>query len=828
MKTKVLGVLFAFALGFLMWNMDSLKAMAEEYRYEDKSVQTENGTEVVKQWYSGTWDNKVEVDGPPAYENMEGSHIYINAEPDEEAANWLKGLHGGIGWFDITIEVPQDVTVQIGTPENKLSNFNFSVFRGTANIYGDASWGMLYRDYQGIPHLNLYGNIEELKLGAEDNMWELGPIQGSAYIDGNITRQVTWIKTYESKEGYEENPRYYKGYIGSITVNGTVAGGKIRETVWDAGFGSDIWYDSYVIEGCEAGVFKIENGVLAEEVPVTVQEPEVREYVIRYWINTWSDAEGSPRTVWNREIYYKDTFELVTYQNDIDPKTVPDDCYITIVGLGEPLVLEKNIAYLEISNSGQHCPKDAVIDVTVKGNVSEMMLDIYRYNDITVNVDGQVDYATINYRYNKGANVNVSGKIASAVHNAIFPTGTLTVGKFSVKNMPMIINGIWNPALLFYTLKDEGAIAYAPINHENVTTALEDDTLDKEFTISTPDGEKTLVKEATVLVEQTNENILNEVMQREEMTAAMSELEQKLASIYTNINSMESVCGVDISMGTHYMDVKSGNSYVGDSNYAAEEITELEEGNELPFTVKIPEGIYDKNKHYSVIREHKNQDGSVQMDVLEATIEGDKITFKSDKFSTFMIIASEVEGKEEPEPTPEPTPTPAPTPTSTPTLAETNRYPVPNTILRSGSTQRDAVRWLQTELSQAGYQLEIDGLFGKNTRAALMDYQLRHGLQVDGICGKMTINALLNDDANITGNKTNTNPVPGSIMRVGHKNRLEVCWLQTELVRAGYQLKIDGLFGNRTRATLMDYQLRHGLKVDGVCGPQTIQSMIAR
>ncbi len=845
MKTKVLGVFFAFVLGILVWNGESLTAMAEEYRYEDKYVQTAGGTEVVKQWYSGTWDNKVEVDGPPAYENLEGSQIYIFAEPDEKVDAWLKGLHGGLGWFDITIEVPEDVTVQIGTPENRLSNFNFSVYGGTANIYGDASWGMLYRDFQGVPHLNLYGDIVDLKLGAQDQLYELGPITGSAYVEGNVTGKIDWTKTYQTDEGYAENPRYYKGYTGSINVTGTVAGGIIRETVWDAGFGSDIWYNSGLIGNCEAGTFKIENGVLAEGVPVTVKEPEVREYEIRYWVNTWSNEDGSPRTVWNRQVYYKDTFEMATYQNNIDPETVPDDSYITIVGLGEPLVLEKDVAYLEISNSGQHCPKDAIINVTIKGDVNDLVLDIYRYNDITVNIENNVEYATINYRYNKGANVNVSGEIKSAEHNAVFPTGILTVGKFSIENMPMIINGIWNPALLFYALQDEGAIAYAPVNHESVTSALEDATLDKEFTISTPEGEKTLVKEATVLLEQTDKNTMDDVVQSEEMTVAMSELENQLADTYKNVISMESVCGVDISVGTQYVDVKNGNSYTGDSNYAAEEISELHDGNELPFTVKIPEENYDDNKHYSVIRQHKNPDGSVRMDVLETTRDGEKVSFKSDKFSTFMIIASEVEEKEgEPEPTPTPTPTPTPEPTPTPnpvptptpapttttttTQKPTNAYPVPTTVLRSGSVQREAVRWLQTELSQAGYQLVVDGMFGRETRAALMDYQLRHGLIVDGICGKMTINALLNDGSTIAGNASNSNPVPAGLVKVGHKNQSEVRWLQTELRQAGYNLAIDGLFGQRTRATLMDYQLRHGLKVDGICGPQTIQSMLAK
>ncbi|MBQ7933266.1 MAG: peptidoglycan-binding protein, partial [Lachnospiraceae bacterium] len=129
--------------------------------------------------------------------------------------------------------------------------------------------------------------------------------------------------------------------------------------------------------------------------------------------------------------------------------------------------------------------------------------------------------------------------------------------------------------------------------------------------------------------------------------------------------------------------------------------------------------------------------------------------------------------------------------------------------------------------------LEVDGLFGRGTRAALMDYQLRHGLAVDGICGRMTINSMLSDNGTAqapvaSGSNSNTYPAPNRIVRTGHSNRTEVLWLQTELRQAGYQLAVDGRFGPGTRAALMDYQLRHGLTVDGVCGPRTIQSMISQ
>lgn len=111
MKTKVLGVLFAFALAILVWNGESLTAMAEEYTYEDKYVQTEEGTEVVKQWYQGPWADRVEIDGPPVVENLGGTEIKIYTTPDVETDTWLKGLSGDLKGCTFMIGVPDDATV---------------------------------------------------------------------------------------------------------------------------------------------------------------------------------------------------------------------------------------------------------------------------------------------------------------------------------------------------------------------------------------------------------------------------------------------------------------------------------------------------------------------------------------------------------------------------------------------------------------------------------------------------------------------------------------------------------------------------------------------
>lgn len=68
--------------------------------------------------------------------------------------------------------------------------------------------------------------------------------------------------------------------------------------------------------------------------------------------------------------------------------------------------------------------------------------------------------------------------------------------------------------------------------------------------------------------------------------------------------------------------------------------------------------------------------------------------------------------------------------------------------LRNGSRGAD-VRQLQSRLNNAGYNLSVDGRFGKNTLAAVRDYQQKNGLSVDGVVGTNTW-AKLNGGGNTT------------------------------------------------------------------------------
>jgi len=72
---------------------------------------------------------------------------------------------------------------------------------------------------------------------------------------------------------------------------------------------------------------------------------------------------------------------------------------------------------------------------------------------------------------------------------------------------------------------------------------------------------------------------------------------------------------------------------------------------------------------------------------------------------------------------------------------ERNPYPEPTMLLRIGSKGNN-VMWLQYELRESGYNLDIDGIFGTITLACLLDFQQSCKIEVDGICGKETRNCL--------------------------------------------------------------------------------------
>lgn len=74
------------------------------------------------------------------------------------------------------------------------------------------------------------------------------------------------------------------------------------------------------------------------------------------------------------------------------------------------------------------------------------------------------------------------------------------------------------------------------------------------------------------------------------------------------------------------------------------------------------------------------------------------------------------------------------------TKKDTNPYPEPTkTVYRKAiNIPNDDTRWVQWELVECGYKLDIDGKFGVQTENTVKNFQKYHGLEIDGRVGPVT------------------------------------------------------------------------------------------
>ena len=68
-----------------------------------------------------------------------------------------------------------------------------------------------------------------------------------------------------------------------------------------------------------------------------------------------------------------------------------------------------------------------------------------------------------------------------------------------------------------------------------------------------------------------------------------------------------------------------------------------------------------------------------------------------------------------------------------------NPYTLTDDVIRQGS-KGDSVKWLQWELDSKGYPLNVDGIYGPKTEAAVRQFQT--DVFVDGIAGENTLKKL--------------------------------------------------------------------------------------
>ena len=167
-----------------------------------------------------------------------------------------------------------------------------------------------------------------------------------------------------------------------------------------------------------------------------------------------------------------------------------------------------------------------------------------------------------------------------------------------------------------------------------------------------------------------------------------------------------------------------------------------------------------------------------------------------------------------------------PAPTATPAPGGSNSlnpddHAVPTESLRLGASC-DGVKWVQCILAKLGYSVTVDGSFGQKSYEAVLRFQRENGLTADGSVGPATRSKLQAKwDAYKEAQKPkNPYAEPTESLRLGARGD-GVKWVQTILNTLGYNLVVDGDFGQTTFGKVKEFQREYKLDVDGNVGPAT-------
>lgn len=141
----------------------------------------------------------------------------------------------------------------------------------------------------------------------------------------------------------------------------------------------------------------------------------------------------------------------------------------------------------------------------------------------------------------------------------------------------------------------------------------------------------------------------------------------------------------------------------------------------------------------------------------------------------------------------------------------------------TGQLAPDIVRDIQRGLNQRGYGAgSVDGVFGESTRAAVAEFQRDNGLPGAGRVDERTLAAL-----GVTGMapepETAVAEPPGQTL-----SQDMVAEVQGELQRLGYDVgRADGIWGERTRRALTEFQRDRNLDATGRIDRRTLAALEA-
>ncbi|HEY6876659.1 MAG TPA: peptidoglycan-binding protein [Polyangiales bacterium] len=150
--------------------------------------------------------------------------------------------------------------------------------------------------------------------------------------------------------------------------------------------------------------------------------------------------------------------------------------------------------------------------------------------------------------------------------------------------------------------------------------------------------------------------------------------------------------------------------------------------------------------------------------------------------------------------------------------------------LKSGG-RGEAVAALQRELAKLGFDVQPDGVFGPNTRAAVEELQALFGYDIDGMVGN-EMHELIVEQTELGFDVRDATAVKDALASSGGATSLnrvlrqgaegaDVRFVQRRLVALGYALEVDAKYGPATEHAVRSLQQAFGYNVDGAAGEAT-------
>ena len=134
--------------------------------------------------------------------------------------------------------------------------------------------------------------------------------------------------------------------------------------------------------------------------------------------------------------------------------------------------------------------------------------------------------------------------------------------------------------------------------------------------------------------------------------------------------------------------------------------------------------------------------------------------------------------------------------------------------------ETNVISLVTNTLTRLGFLKTASNILGAVETDALRAFQQERGLIVSGEIDSQTLRAI--DEARWKLGDRILSFVPGNPLRGD-----DVATLQSRLVDMGFDCgRVDAIFGTRTDGAVKEFQKSVGVKVDGVCGPATIMSLM--